>query len=200
MGIIWNPNAEWKTIHEAYGIKLQGKYAGYDSISSPEITRCITAISVNGRDLELGNRCIFAEDPTHRFINMEDDKDILCWYLAHTLLQDDYDYEQFWLKQYHNYPWKHFALEKKRRIEEHRRQEAEWEARKAKVDATIAEFQKEAERKGQRLIIEGDTAYFVKIDKRRHKGADKADDQMILKFVRTYPGNGIEIVEIREVV
>lgn len=199
MGIIWNKNAEWKTIHEAYGIKLEGKYAGYDSVTSPEITRCITAISVNGREIELGNNCIFAENSTGHYINMEDDKDILCWHLAHTLM-DDYDFEQFWTKQYHGYPWKHFALEKKRRIEEHRRQEAEWEAHKAKVDATIAEFRSIAERKGQRLIVEGDSAHFVKIDKRRHKDADKADDAMVLNFARTYPGNGIDIMETREVV
>ena len=198
--IIWNPNAEWKTIHEAYGVKLEGKYAGYDSVSSPEITRCITAISVNGREIELGNNVIFAEDPTHHFINMEDDKDILCWYLAHTLLMDDYDYERFWVKEYHCHMWRHFAEQKKRRIEEHERLEREIEEREAQKAANIALYQAYADKKNLRLIVDGDTAYFVKIDKRRHKNADKADDAMVLNFARDYSGNGIEIVEEREVV
>lgn len=106
MGIIWNKNAPIKEIHSAYGIKLKGRVMGYESIWSPEITHIITELWVNERFIDLGNaHSIFAEDKTGRFLNMEKDKDDLCYWLAKNEM-DDWELEQFFSKQYTSSLWR----------------------------------------------------------------------------------------------
>lgn len=200
MGVIFDKNAKWELIHEAYGIRLEGKFAGYESVFSPEIRRCITDISVNGRQFYLGNNCIYAEDKTGQYINMDADKDILCWYFAHLDKEmDDWEYEHFWLKEYHNAFWKHRALQRKQREAEQERNRIAAEEREAERQKVIADFQAYANKKKLRMIIADDNAYFIKINKRIHKNADEAADDLVLMFAKEHPGNGVEIVETREV-
>lgn len=107
MGIVYIKDAPVVTIHEAYGITLKGKYAHYDSIWSPEIDKCLIEIYVNDRKMELGNNCIFATKCSH-YQNIEDDKDILCYFFAHLDKEmDDWEFEQFFRKQYHNGLWRY---------------------------------------------------------------------------------------------
>lgn len=200
MGRIYNEDKEWKVIHEAYGITLKGKYANYESAYS-DYSKIITAISVNGRELDLGYAHFIVAEQTPYVINIEDDKNLLCYMFSRREKpMDDWEFENFFFKEYNGTLWRHRArnrLADERIREEEEKAQTKREAEKAKQ---IEDFKAYAEKKKLRLIMEYDKAYFVKIDKRRHKDSDKATDEMVLQFAREYPDNGVEIVEEREVV
>ena len=198
MGRIYNEEADWKTIHEAYGVTLKGKYADYEG-SYADYSRVLTAISINGREIDLGYSHFIVAEKVPYIINIEDDKNLLCYLFSYTEM-DDYEFEHFFTKEYNGSLWRHRARNHlaDERIEEERLKKVA--KRKANIDNQIAEFKTYAEKKKLRLVMEYDKAYFIKIDKRRYKDSDKVTDEMVLEFARKYPGNGIEIVEEREVV
>ena len=196
--IRYNPS-EWQTIHEAYGILLEGRYDIYDWSYKPA-SKVITHIRVNGREFELGNAHFILAEKEEGMINMEDDKGILCYFFSKADEMNDYDWERFWTRSYTSPLWRSQALNwNQREIQDKANREAA-EKRKAEREAAIEELQKYADKKKLRLIIEYDTVYFIKIDKKKHKDADAASDELVLMFAREYPGNGVEIVEERKVI
>lgn len=197
--VIYNKNAEFQLIHEAYGVKLEGKYYSYESPwSDSEYDTVIGVIKVNGREVNLGGHEIVAFK-CKGIINMEEDKDLLCNYFAHNKVDemDDWTLEHFFLKEYHSCLWKYHTQQRilRERIEAENKKAAE--ERTAKRNAKIAEFQAYADKKGLRMIVDYDRAYFVKIDKRVHKNSEQAEDQLVLDFAQKYPGHGIEIKEVK---
>lgn len=107
MGIIWNKNAPVREIYSAYGITLKGVYMGYESVwSARNVNEVITTLYINEREVELGNgHCIFAADETGQFINMEKDKDDLCYWLSKNEM-DDWELENFFYKEYTSCLWR----------------------------------------------------------------------------------------------
>lgn len=199
MGLYYNKNAEWELIHSAYGTELKGKKGTWFSPFDGE-QDVYTNISVNGREIDLGNHAILVTGDSS-VINMDADKDLLCYMFANMETEmDDWKFEHFWTKEYFSSLWRHHTRNQmlNERLESERK--VEQEKREAERQAKIDEIKAYAEKKKLRLVMEYDTAYFVKIDKRKHKNSEQATDEMILSFIRKFPGNGIEIVEERSIV
>lgn len=188
----------WKPIHSAYGVDLKGQFGVYNSPFDGN-RDVIVAISVNGRELYLGNNFINAHHE-EGVINMEDDKDLLCFMFSRREKEmDDWEFDRFFTKEYFHTLWRSKARDRKL-LEEMEKAEAEVaKIKQLKREQSIAECKVYAEKKKLRLIIDHDNAYFVKIDRKRHKNADDVPDQTILDFIEKYPGNGVEIVETRKI-
>ena len=191
MGII-------REIHSAYGITLKGdiqEYTWYDG----RVDDVIMAIYVNEREVYLGHSFfIILSDPSGQRINMEADKDVLCWYLAHHPMNDQ-ELEDFFLKEYHHTMWKNHA--RNQMFKEKQDVELERIAARAKEkrEAELDEMHKYAERKKLYMIVQYDQIYFIKYDKRKYKAEDldKVGADNVLKFAQDYPGNGVDIIERR---
>lgn len=198
MGLYYNKNAEWELIHSAYGTELKGKRGTWLSPFDGE-QDVYTDISVNGRELYLGNHAILVTGNSS-VINMEADKDLLCYMFAHREKEmDDYEFEQFWTKEYFGCLWRHHTRNRmlNERLENERK--AEQEQREAKRQAQLDEFKAYAEKRKLYMIREYDTVYFIKLWGENKKAAGRVDDAHILDFAHNYPGNGCDIVETREV-
>lgn len=187
-----------REIHSAYGVSLKGEiqeytwyYGGTDDV--------IMRIWVNEREVYLGHQhFIILSDPSGQRINMEADKDLLCYWLSKNPKTDE-ELETFFLKEYHRCLWKHFAQQwmfKERQDEELERIAAR---AKEKRDAQLDELHKYAEKKKFYMVVQYDQIYFIKYDKRKYKAEDldKVGADNVLKFARDYPGNGVDIVEER---
>lgn len=187
-----------REIHNAYGITLKAEiqeytwyYGGTDDV--------VMRIWVNEREVYLGHQhFIILSDPSGQRINMEADKDVLCWYLARHPM-NDLELEDFFLKQYHGTLWKYHA--QNRMFKERQDAELERIAAKAKAerDAQLDELHKYAEKKKLYMIVQYDQIYFIKYDKRKYKAEDldKVGADNVLRFAQDYPGNGVDIVEER---
>ena len=198
MALYYNKNAEGELICSAYGTELKGKRGTWLSPFNGE-QDVYTNISVNGREIDLGNHAILVTGDSS-VINMDADKELLCYMFAHKEKEmDDYEFEHFWTKEYFSSLWRYHTRNKmlNERLESERK--IEQEKREAERQAKIDEIKAYAKKKKLRLVMEYDTAYFVKIDKRKHKNSEQATDEMILSFVRQFPGNGIEIIEERSI-
>lgn len=187
-----------REIHSAYGITLKGEiqeYTWYDG----KVDNVIWRIWANEREVYLGHSFfIICEDPTNQRINIEADKDVLCWYLAHTPMTDE-ELEDFFIKEYHHTLWKYHA--RNRMFKE--RQDAEntrlAEERKAKHEAEMNEIKAYADKKKYYVIVEYNDVYFIKYDKRKYKAEDldKVGADRVLQFAKEYPGHGVDIAERR---
>jgi len=203
MGFIYGDKKQnWTLIHSAYGVNIEGKFGYYESIFGDPTEKVIERISVNGREFYLGNGHWIYADKVKGMINMEEDKEILCYYFAKmrpVAEIDDYEWESFWFKEYKNCLWRYHArnhmlnerLENERKVEQERRE--------AKRQAQLDELKAYATKKKFYMIVSGDKAYFIKLDKRNADAPGKVDDAHILSFAQDYPGNGVDIVEEREV-
>lgn len=203
MGFIYgDKNQNWTLIHSAYGVNIEGKFGYYESIFGDSTEKVIERISVNGREFYLGNGHWIYADKVKGMINMEEDKEILCYYFAKmrpVVEMDDYEWESFWFKEYKNCLWKHHTRNRmlNERLENERK--AEQERREAKHQAQLDEFKAYAEKRKLYMVREYDTVYFIKLWGENKKAAGRVDDAHILDFARNYPGNGCDIVETREV-
>ncbi len=196
--MIISEEREWKPIHFNYGIELNGIFGVYNSPFDGN-RDVIVAISVNGRELYLGNNFINASHE-EGIINMEDDKDLLCYMFSYQEKpMDDWELEKFWIKEYKGSLWRSITRDRKLRDEKERIMKEVEKERQLKREKVIMECKVYAEKKKLRLIIDNDNAYFIKIDRKWHKNADEVPDQTILDFIERYPGNGVEIVETREI-
>lgn len=187
-----------REIHSAYGITLKGEiqeYTWYDG----DVDDVIMRIWVNEREVYLGyNFFIICSDLTNQRINMEADKDVLCWYLAHNPMTDE-ELEDFFIKEYHHTLWKYQA--RNRMFKE--KQDAEYERIAARArekrESEMNEIKAYAEKKKYYVIVEYSDVYFIKYDKRKYKAEDldKVGKDKVLKFAKEYPGHGIDIAERR---
>lgn len=187
-----------REIHSAYGITLKGEiqeytwyYGGTDDV--------IMRIWVNEREVYLGHQhFIILSDPSGQRINMEADKDLLCWWLAHNP-KDDRELEEFFLREYHHSMWKHFARNQMFKERQDAELERIAERRKAKETEQMEEMQAYADKKKYYLIRKYDDIYFIKYDKRKYKAEDldRVGADVVLQFAQEHPGNGVDIAEER---
>ena len=204
MGLIYgDKNQNWTLIHSAYGVNIEGKFGFYQSPFGDPTEKVIESISVNGREFYLGNGHWIYADKVKEMINMEEDKDLLCYYFAKMRPvsgMDDYDWENFWFKEYKSCLWKHHAQNcmLNERIEAERKVEAD--KRKAREQKILNEYKAYAKKKKLYMIREYDTVYFLKLTGENTKAPETVDDIHILQFAKDYPGNGCDIVETKEVV
>lgn len=196
MGRLYNKNRPIVDIHEAYGIKLRGEIDEYESCLEQCTREIIVRLWINDAEIDLGASWIY-RNKEEGIINMEDDKDLLCYYFANNP-REPWEMLKFFEKEYHNTIWRERARQMmfKERIDEEQRKKEE--ERKAKRQLWIQSCEEYAAKKKLRLIVDYDKAYFVKIDKKRHKNSDDVDDKTVLDFADKYPGNGVDIVEVVE--
>lgn len=185
-----------REIHSAYGITLKGEireYEWYDGRRDDVIYK----IWVNEREVYLGyNFFIICSDPSGQRINMEADKDVLCWYLSRHSMNDQ-ELEDFFLKQYHGTLWKYHA--RNQMFKERQDAELERIAAKAKErrEAEFAKIKEYADKKKYYMIRDYDTIWLIKLDKQRRKEIEEGNvaDDVVLKFAKECPGHGCDIVE-----
>lgn len=199
MGRLYKANRPIVDIHEAYGIKLRGEIDEYESVIDRCTREIIVRLWVNDIEIDLGADWIY-RNKENGYINMEDDKDQLCYWIANT----DYtpwELHQFFTKEYNGCLWR----SRTRDMEMRERQKKEWEReakeREAKRNKEFEECKAYADKKKLYMIVEHETVYFIKATGKNKEiiESGKADDKMILDFARNYPGNGCDIVETREV-
>ena len=126
MIIYGDKNQDWTLIHSAYGINIEAKFGYYESPLGDSTEKVIEEISVNGRSVYLGNGHWIYADKVKGYINMEEDKDDLCYFFSkmHPLSEmDDWKLENWFTKQYKNSIWKSHV--RNRKIEDQRCQEME---------------------------------------------------------------------------
>ena len=202
MGLVITKNAEWELIHSAYGIELKGKRGIYDSCFNGE-EEVWTDISVNGREFRypMGMGGVHIHNRAgDNIINMDSDKDLVCYMFAHREREmDDYEFEQFWRKEYFSPFWKHHTRNRMLRERQEEIERAEQEKREAERKAELDKLKAYADKKKFYMIVSGDKAYFIKLDKRNADAPGRIEDSRILQFAQDYPGNGVDIVEEREV-
>lgn len=203
MGLIYGDKEQnWTLIHSAYGVNIEAKFGYYQSPFGDPTEKVIESISVNGREFYLGNGHWIYADKVKGYINMEEDKDFLCYYFSKmcpVCEMDEYDWENFWLKEYKGCMWKHHVQNRmlNERLEAERK--VAFEKQKAKEQELLDSFKAYADKKKLYMIREYNTVYFLKLTGKNKKAAGSVDDKQILQFARDYPGNGCDIIETREV-
>ena len=107
MGRLYNKDMPVETIHNAFGITLRGEIDGYYSFLSPEVKRTVVRLWINDIEIDLGANDIL-RDKNPNLINIEDDKELLCYWLSlHPMNQ--WQLEQFFTKEYKGTLWRHKA-------------------------------------------------------------------------------------------
>ena len=188
-----------REIHSAYGITLKGEYQEYRWYDG-RVDDVIWRIFVNDVAIYLGNgHFIINEDKTDQYINMQKDKDLLCFWLSRNPM-DYWQLEEFFTKEYTSCWWRYKAqnLQISERIAEQRKKEAE--ARNEREQKQIISMQEYADKKHLYMIRDYTKVYFLKLDKKNAKAIGSIDDKLILEFAKNNPGHGCEIVETKEVV
>lgn len=108
MGRLYNKIMPIETIHEAYGITIKGEIDGYSSFLSPDIKRTVVRLWINDTEIDLGANDIFRDKNQNSLINIEDDKEILCYWLSlHPM--DQWQLDQFFIKEYKSTLWRYKA-------------------------------------------------------------------------------------------
>ena len=185
-----------REIHSAYGVTLKGVYDDYHWYDG-SVDEVIMEIYVNDQRVYLGSgHFIISEDKTGQRINMEDDKDYLCYWLS-THKMDDYELENFFLKQYHGSVWKHFARQQMMKEKMDAVHKADAERRAKERQSQIDEAEEYARKKKLHVIRKYDELYLVKLSGKNKDCVGRVTDDQILQFAKEYPGNGVEIVEKR---
>lgn len=185
-----------KTIHSAYGVTLKGEYGTYTWFDG-RVTDVIYAIYINDRKVELGNRdFIIAEDKTNQYINMESDKDLLCYFFAHHDL-DDWELENFFAKEYKSSWWKHRTQDMQIRERLDNQRKAEQERREQNKAKQIAEVLEYANKKNLHVVMLYDDMYLLKVSQNNLDAVKCLPSDMVIEFAKEHPGNGCDIVEVR---
>ena len=190
-----------REIHSAYGITLKGEYEVYHWYDGRD-DDVIWRIWVNDREIYLGRgHFIISEDKTEQYINMESDKDLLCYWLSKNPM-DDYALDRFFTDSVGGYRscwWRSHARDRmlRDRLEEQRKAEAD--ARKSAEEIQMAAYKAYADKKNLYMIRDYNVVHFLKLNKKNAKAIGVLDDDVILEFAKNYPGHGCDIVETKEV-
>lgn len=185
-----------REIHSAYGVTLKGEiqeYTWYDG----KVDDVIYTIWVNEREIYLGySFFIILSDPSGQRINMEADKDVLCWYLAHNPMNDQ-ELEDFFLKQYHHTLWKYHARNEMFKEKQEAEEKKRAEMRRERREAELAAIKAYAEKKNYYMVRDYDSIYLIKLDKQRREEVENGNvaDDVVLRFAKECPGHGCDIVE-----
>lgn len=199
MGRLYKANRPIVDIHEAYGIKLRGEIDEYESVIDQCTREIIVRLWVNDIEIELDARGIY-RNKENGLINMEDDKDLLCYWIANTD-HTPWELHQFFTKEYTGCLWRSRARDMQMRERQRKEREIETKEREAKRNKELEECRVYADKKKLYMIVDGETVYFIKLTGKNKEIVDSgnANDKMILDFAHDYPGNGCDIVETREV-